>query len=217
MSIVLSMYGNHKLTLDSYESGVDEIEQHFNTQIIDYKEGIDLPQQTNHIHALTFWTHHEFYKLKFKERNWGFWLNCNHRDCERIRIFRNSVDFVIRNVNTRYDIWKDLISTQYQTKEKYSDNLEFWEAQDRNWKSFASFAKECIVRIGGNTIIYMNDFAFQDIEAELWQGGRFEEAIENLKKKSEEIEIKELIRDKKNTFEKMENWFIERIIQEDIH
>ena len=65
MSIVLSMFGNHNLKLDSYESGIGEIEKYFNTQIIDYKEGVETPKQTDNIKELKFWTNHKFHKVKF--------------------------------------------------------------------------------------------------------------------------------------------------------
>lgn len=205
------MFGNHKLKLDSYESGIDEIENLFNTKIIDYKEGMETPKQTGDVNDLRFWTNHKFHKIKFDESKWGIWLNCNHEACDRIRIFKHSVDFLIPHVNTRYNNWKDLISNQYQTKEKYSENLEVWREQFKNWKEFKSFAKEIILKIGGNTILYLNDYNFQNIEGNLCTGGSFEQSIESLKKKSDGIEIEALINDKENKFEKMENWFIERL------
>ena len=86
--------------------------------------------------------------------------------------------------------------------------------QAENWQSFKSFAKEFIFTIGGTTMIYLNDFNFQDVEGKLCTGGSFEKAIEDLKKNSRGIEIDELTSNKGNKFEKMNNWFIERIKKE---
>lgn len=211
MSIVLSIFGNHKIELDSYDSGIEKIQSIFETQIKDFGKDISIPEETSNIGDLVFWTNHTFHKIKFEENNWGIWLNCNHTTCDRIRIFKHSIDFSIPKINTRYNIWKDLISNQYLTKERYSEYIDKWKIQAKNWKEFKFFIKETISKIGGDTIIYLNDSNFQDIEGSLCTGGNFEQALEILTNKSKGIKIEELINDKENKFEKMENWFIERI------
>ena len=209
------MFGNHKLNLESYDSGIEELEKVFEVKIIDYRKGVKIPDKTTEtFNKLKFWTNHKFHKIKFEENNWGIWLSCNHKSCDRIRIFKNVIDFTIREVNTRYNIWKDLISNQYEVKQKYSEYRRIWQRQVEQWKEFKSFATQVLYKVGGDTFIYLNDADFQDVEGDLWAGESFEKAIAKLSEKSEGIDYEELINAKDNSFEKMENWFIERVKKE---
>ena len=209
MSVLMSVFGNHKLQASSFEAMLNELAAALGTPVIDSKKGFNPPGPTYSFGELKLWMNHDFYRTKFENERWGVWLSCSHHTSEFIKVYDHSFEVSIEEVNTRYNLWQDIVSGQFRVNKKYAAHQDVYELQLLHWQAFRKFAKAVLERFCGDTLLYINDgSAHQAVQDHLRTGGAFSVALQLLSEASEGIPYGDLEQARVSTI-KPADWFVE--------
>ena len=167
MSIIIKVYSNHTLSFDNFINGIRLIEDFLKIKIQDSENRRN--ELFNDKDNINYFTNHNYFEKRYKE-NWGIWVYSNFNLCERFVVHKHFVQFDISGeLNLKTHIWQKLVSKQYDFYDSW-DKDGFDKTLDE-WDNTRKYISDITKKLGGDTILYLNDgAALTPAEELIWDG-----------------------------------------------
>ncbi len=191
MSVIIKVYSNHTLSFDNYSDGIGLIEKLLKINVQD-SENVQ-SEHFNDENKINYFTNHNYFEKRYKKDR-TIWVYSNFNLCKRFVVHKHFVEFDISGkLNIKTHIWQKLVSKQYEYFVSWDKNG--FDKTLTEWNNTRNYLSDITKKLGGNTILYLNDGSeLTPAEELIWDGKNIDSVISFLKSISKLNEYYELVK-----------------------
>lgn len=189
MSIIITVYANHALSFDTYANGISLIEDFLKIKIQDSQNRRN--ELYTDEHNVNYFAPHNYFEKRYLE-NWGIHVYSNFPLCERFVVHKHFVQFDISGkLDLKTHIWQKLVSKQRDMEQIEPEDA--FEKTLAEWNNTRKYIADIAKKLGGDTILYLNDAApMIHAEGLIWDGEEISSVLAFLRATSQLNEYDDL-------------------------
>jgi hypothetical protein len=181
MGLNLTIFSNHKISGNTFEKRINQIELSLNLEIKDINPyssiSNNIPKKTKSLGDVFFYNDLKTSKEWFERCN-EILIYSNYQYLSHLTFYNRITTSCPDGLSYKWSRWTEHLGDKYFRKSHPDEYLDY----NNRWKLFQNHNNSLVKQLGGDKIIYFHDGNFQSEQNLLYEGLDLEKGISKMKK-----------------------------------